>query len=155
MSNFFSDEQLNNITLTKDNIENVTSFSSINPNITLADIERLQQQNNTNKVNINVQQISNLNTTSPIADREFKKQVDKQQALIRARVKIFITTFLLITCIITGFVIYNLISIMLLNNKIENNNIKIKARMQQQTEQQETVKHQTELDEYIENNIFL
>lgn len=140
MSNFFNEDQLNNITLKENNIQNVTDFSAANLNTPLGDLpkyEDLYKKEIVPTQNIEFSKIEQT-TTSSIADREFKKQVDKEKAVIRARVKIFLTVFSLITLLITGFVIYNLIAMINLNNKVENNDVKIKVKREQiEREEQE------------------
>ena len=133
MSNFFNEEQLSNITLKENNIENVKDFSRANPNTTLGELpkyEDLYKKEIIPTKNIDVTQF-NETVVSPITSREFKKQEDREKAIIRARVKIFLTVFALITLLVTGFLIYNLISMINLNNKVENNNIKIKIKREQ------------------------
>lgn len=133
MSNFFNEEQLSNITLKENNIENVKDFSRANPNTTLGELpkyEDLYKKEIIPTKNIDVTQF-NETVVSPITSREFKKQEDREKAIIRARVKIFLTVFALITLLVTGFVIYNVISMINLNNKVENNNIKIKIKREQ------------------------
>lgn len=134
MSNFFNDEQINNITLTKD-IENVKDFSSTK----LGDLPRYEDLYKKEIVPIKTEELSEFNKEdiSPVLDRTFKKQEDKEKALVRARVKIYLTMFALITILITGFVIYNLVAMMILKNKIENNDIKIKAKQQQIEKEEE------------------
>lgn len=134
MSNFFNDEQLNNITLTKD-IENVKDFSSAK----LGDLPRYEDLYKKEIVPIKTEDLSEFNKEdiSPVLDRTFKKQEDKEKALVRARVKIYLTVFALVTLLITGFVIYNLVAMMILNNKIENNDVKIKVKQQQLEREEE------------------
>ena len=154
MSNFFSEEQLNNVILTKENnIENVRDFSRLNPNITLGDVMGPEKQKEPTPISFN--QLSDFNKEeNKVAERAFKKQEDKDKAVIRARVKIFVTSFVLITLLITGFVIYNLIAIATLNNKIENNNIKIKSKQEQiEREEQQPANVQGELDKYFDINL--
>ena len=57
---------------------------------------------------------------------EFKKQVDKTNELFKFRVKLFASIYLIISLILTGFVIYNVVATTLLTNKQKANNVKIK-----------------------------
>jgi len=131
MSNFFNQDQLNNITLQDVNTESVKDFSSPNLNTPLGDLPKYEDLYKKEITPQKIIEFSKTEEINPVKDREFKKQVDKEKAVLRARVKIFLTMFTLITLVITGFVIYNLIAMISLNNKIENNDIKIKAKQDQ------------------------
>lgn len=131
MSDFFNQEQLNNITLKDVNTESVKDFSRANLNTPLGSLPQYEDLYKKEIVPQQTIEFSKLQEISPIKDREFKKQEDKEKAIIRARVKIFLTMFVLITLVVTGFVIYNLIAMVSLNNKIENNDIKIKSKREQ------------------------
>lgn len=152
MSNFFNDEQLNNITLTKD-IDNVKDFSSVK----LGDLPRYEDLYKKEIVPIKAEDLSEFNKEdiSPVLDRTFKKQEDKEKALVRARVKIYLIMFALITLLITGFVIYNLIAMMILNNKIENNDVKINGKQQQIEREQEQSPVNKNLDFELPKDISL
>lgn len=139
MSNFFNQEQLNNITLKDINTESVKDFSTPDLNTPLGDLPKYEDLYKKEIVPINIEELTraNQNTVHPVVEREFKKQEDKEKAIIRARVKIFLTVFSLITLLITGFAIYNLVAMISLNNKVENNDIKIKAKKEQIEREQE------------------
>ena len=133
MSNFFNQEQLNSITLNDINTESVKDFSSADLNTPLGDLPRYEDLYKKEIPSINIEDLAKYNqsTVNSVQEREFKKKVDKEKMLLRARVKLFLTMFTLITLIITGFVIYNLVAISRLNNEIDNNSVKIKSKQEQ------------------------
>lgn len=125
MAEFFNQDD--NRTMIKD-IEVENDFARFNPNITLGNIMHHQEQERKILVN-NLPEFkpfdNALNSAESFNDKQFKKQVDKTKELTKERVKLFMATFLLITLIITGFVIYNLVAMTILNSKIEQNKVKI------------------------------
>lgn len=137
MADFFNQEELKNITLTKEHdIPNVVEFSRQNPNITLGSFKEHHELYETEVPKIDVSKLQRFeNNVMPsveeskqesIHDKLFKTQKDRAMELKRARAKLYVSMFFIVTFILTGFVIYNLVSTLILNNKISNNASKIK-----------------------------
>ncbi|MBQ8431038.1 MAG: hypothetical protein IJX26_03780, partial [Clostridia bacterium] len=81
--------------------------------------------NNSQQVFAQQQDFSSFN------DREFKKQTDKSNEVLKLRVKLFVCIYVIVTLILTGFVIYNLVATALLKNKISSNEEKIKDKIKE------------------------
>lgn len=130
MSDFFEQPNINNV-VTKDK-EVVTDFSRLDPNITLGDFSRDRENRNYENpsfskpinfdANLNsAQEYNSARDYSGFSERQFKKRQDKENIIQNARVKIFVTVFLMVTLILTGFVIFNAVQIVLLNKDVSSN----------------------------------
>lgn len=127
MENFFNEnEKLNNIEIKEKDFLNVNDFSR-DSNITLGSLPQYEDlQKKQVHINLNeTKEFAEVKDFKSFEDREFKKQEDKSLSLIKFRVKLFVTVYLLVTLLIGGFVIYNLVNTILLSNQISQNETKI------------------------------
>lgn len=125
MSDFFEQPNLNNV-VTKDK-EVVQDFSRIDPRVTLGDFSRQnegysQKTNFLNNTRLDASQNSEqFKEYSAFSERQFKKREDKKALIQNARIKIFVSVFMIVTLILTGFVIYNAVALALLNKDVSTN----------------------------------
>ena len=126
MSNFFDQNELNTTTeIKKETPIDVSGFSRIDLNTPIGDLAGLKKQD-IQPQNINLSQLQNFSQVDTLADKQYKKREDKSKELFKFRVKLFASIYLIITLVLTGFVIYNLVATVLLTNKQNTNNVKIK-----------------------------
>lgn len=125
MSDFFEQPNFNNV-VTKDK-EVVQDFSRIDPRITLGDFSRQseaysQKSNFLDNARLDASQnVEQFKEYSAFSERQFKKKEDKKALIENARIKIFVSVFLIVTLILTGFVIYNAVALALLNKDVSTN----------------------------------
>ncbi len=100
-------------------------LSRLDPNLTLRHIEE-QQEREKISLKQNLPEFKPFDNLQQAKDREFKKQGDKDKEVLRTRFKLFACMYVLVTLILTGFVIYNLVATTLLSNESKRNNSKIK-----------------------------
>ena len=133
MADFFNQSELNSTTITKENeIKDVSSFSRATQNIDISNLPRYDDFYNKDiKPNNSQQVFAQQQDFSSFNDREFKKQTDKSNEVLKLRVKLFVCIYAIVTLILTGFVIYNLVATALLNNKISSNEEKIKDKIKE------------------------
>lgn len=115
----------------KDNVgtEVVTpEVFSFDENMTLGHIQERQERERVElkKKLPEYKPFENLQSSSVEHITQFKKKEDKSQAVAMARFKLFASMYLIVTLILTGFVIYNLVESALLSREIKQNNSKIK-----------------------------
>lgn len=96
----------------------------INPQTPLEKLPRYEQFYG-NESKLKREEQTKTNEFSEYKSYEFKKQKDNKKELNKIRAKILITCYLLITLVLTVFFVYNIVSMVKLNNKISNNNIRI------------------------------
>ena len=126
MSNFFNQNELNTVTdIKKETSIDVSNFSRIDPNTRLGDLMGYEKEEIKTQ-NINFENLKPFNEKEQLNDIHFKKQEDKSKQLLKFRMKLFASVYLIITLILTGFVIYNLVTTLVLTNKQQSNNAKIK-----------------------------
>ena len=133
MADFFNQSELNSTTITKENeIKDVSSFSRATQNIDISNLPRYDDfYNKEIKPNNSQQVFAQQQDFSSFNDREFKKQTDKSNEVLKLRVKLFVCIYVIVTLILTGFVIYNLVATALLKNKISSNEEKIKDKIKE------------------------
>jgi len=125
MSNFFDQNELNTTTeIKKETSIDVSNFSRVDLNTPIGDLAGFKKED-IKPQTINLNDLQPFNQKNEFADRQFKKQEDKSKELFKFRVKLFASVYLIITLVLTGFVIYNLITTTLLTNKQQNNKVKI------------------------------
>ena len=149
MEDFFKEQdKFNNITVQEKDILNVHDFSRDNPNITLGNLPQYEDlQKKQVFVNIdNAKEFEEVKDGQEFADREFKKYEDKSLSLIRFRVKLFMAVYAIVTLLIGGFVIYNLVNTSLLGNEVKQKDIKI-------SEIKNAIKKLNNANQQQENNI--
>ena len=127
-----------------------SSISRLNPNLTLGHIQEQQEKERaTIKQNLpEFRPFDNLQNASDNQFQQFKKQGDRQLEVTRLRFKLFAVIYILITLILTGFVIYNLVATSLLSNESKRNVNKISELNKlidklQQDKKQTNIKYQT------------
>lgn len=130
-----------------------SSISRLNPNLTLGHIQEQQEKERaTIKQNLpEFRPFDNLQNASDNQFQQFKKQGDRQLEVTRLRFKLFAVIYILITLILTGFVIYNLVATSLLSNESKRNVNKISELNKlidklQQDKKQTNIKYQTPKD---------
>ena len=130
-----------------------SSISRLNPNLTLGHIQEQQEKERaTIKQNLpEFRPFDNLQNASDNQFQQFKKQGDRQLEVTRLRFKLFAVIYILITLILTGFVIYNLVATSLLSNESKRNVNKISEFNKlldklQQDKKQTNIKYQTPKD---------
>lgn len=104
-----------------------SNLSRLNPNLTLGHFQE-QQERERVKLRENLPEFKpfeNLHPANDFENRQFKKQADKAVEIAQIRFKLFAITYLLVTIILTGFVIYNLVATAILSNEAKRNNTKI------------------------------
>lgn len=100
-------------------------LSRINPNLTLGHFQE-QQEKERASLRQNLPEYKPFDNLQPAKDKEFKKQGDKTNEIVRLRFKMFAIMYCLVTLILTGFVVYNLVASVLLSNEASRNSSKIK-----------------------------
>ena len=126
MSNFFEQNELNTATeIKKETSIDVSGFSRIDLNTPIGELSGFKKED-IQPQNINIADLQPFTQKDDFKNFEFKKQVDKTNELFKFRVKLFASIYLIISLILTGFVIYNVVATTLLTNKQKANNVKIK-----------------------------
>lgn len=104
-----------------------SNLSRLNPNLTLGHIQE-QQEKERETIKQNLPEYKPFDYLQNATDnqfQQFKKQGDKKAEVAKLRFKLFAVTYLLVTLILTGFVIYNLVATTLLSNESKRNVNKI------------------------------
>jgi len=136
MADFFSQDELKNITLTQEHdIPNVAEFSRQNPNVTLGNFKSEEELYEKEETKIDISKLPTFENQvikekqeddNGLHSQKFRTQKDREMEVKKMRGKLYISMFFAITLILTAFVVYNLVSTLLLTNKATNNSSKIK-----------------------------
>ena len=134
-----------------------SNLSRLNPNLTLGHIQEQQEkERQTIKQNLpEFRPFDNLQNASDSQFQQFKKQGDRQAEVAKLRFKLFALTYLLITLILTGFVIYNLVATTLLSNESRRNTSKINElnklinKLRQDNTQESNIKYEIPKDLHL------
>ena len=136
-----------------------SSLSRLNPNLTLGHIQE-QQEKERETIKQNLPEYKPFDYLQNATDnqfQQFKKQGDKKAEVAKLRFKLFAVTYLLVTLILTGFVIYNLVATTLLSNESKRNVSKITElnklinKLQQDKTEHANVKYEIPKDLKIGN----
>ena len=136
-----------------------SSLSLLNPNLTLGHIQE-QQEKERETIKQNLPEYKPFDYLQNATDnqfQQFKKQGDKKAEVAKLRFKLFAVTYLLVTLILTGFVIYNLVATTLLSNESKRNVSKITElnklinKLQQDKTEHANVKYEIPKDLKIGN----